>query len=258
MVKDIVVFTLHKSASMFIHQQCELLSNLSGIAYNSPNIEGEDLNPRRLLTDTTVWQSRHGCFAPIRFYVDIPEKHNYNIVLHLRDPRDVLVSMFYSYCFIHNGEIEANTGYRREVASLGIDKFVLDKASEKSSAYRGNYGTGSHIEDLVGNMPKRYQDYVDNLLGLNNVTLLKYEQMVTDYRSWLTQFIVPFPIENKQSVLDYLSARSAAYFPKRDSDVMSHVRHVTPGDHKNKLKPETIRQLNEIFSDTLDALGYQK
>ena len=124
--KDIIVFTLHKSASMFIHQQCKLLSSLSSIGYHSPNATGNVLNPRNLLTDKTIWQTRHGCFAPIRFYVDVPQMENYNIILHLRDPRDVLVSMFYSYCYIHDGEIDANTGYRKAVASQGIDKFVLN------------------------------------------------------------------------------------------------------------------------------------
>ena len=52
-----------------------------------------------------------------RFFVNIPHADNYRIILHLRDPRDVLVSMFYSYCYIHPGEVQANTGYRRAAAA---------------------------------------------------------------------------------------------------------------------------------------------
>lgn len=254
--KDIIVFTLHKSASTFIHKQCEYLSNLCGLPYNSPNVDNNKFNPRRLLTDTNVWRVNHGCFAPIRFYVDVPNLENYEIILHLRDPRDVLVSMFYSYCFIHNGEIPANTGYRSDVASEGIDAFVLGKAAERSSEYRGNYGTGGHVEDLIGNLPKRYSDYVEHLLGKPNVTFVKYEEMVTDYRSWLEKFIKPFPLGDKSKVVDNLVAKSPIFFPKRNTDVMNHVRHVTPGDHINKLKSSTIDQLNKIFSNTLNALGY--
>lgn len=41
-------------------------------------------------------------------------------------------------------------------------------------------------------------------------------------------------------------------------DKLSHRRHITPCDYNNKLKPDTIKQLDEIFADTLDVLGYDK
>ena len=258
MSDDIIVFTMHKSASMFIHKQCELLSGLSGIAYHSPNIANSGLDARRLLTDENVWRSLHGCFAPIRFFVNVPQLENYRVILHLRDPRDVLVSMFYSYCYIHAGEVEGNTGYRKEVADKGIDAFVLSKASEECPSYRGDYGTGAHSEDLIGNIPKRYRDYIDRLLGRPNVIFVKYEEMVTDYRSWLEKVIQPFPLENKETIIEKLVALSPTFFPKRTTDIMNHRRHITPGDYKEKLKPSTIRQLDDIFGNTLDVLGYEK
>jgi hypothetical protein len=241
---------------MFIHRQCELLCRRSGIAYHSPNLPGSGLDARRLLTDQEIWHSRHGCFAPIRFFVDIPRIEDYSVILHLRDPRDVLVSMFYSYCYIHPGEIAPDTGYRREVAEAGIDAFVLGKASQRSSGYRGDYGTGAHVEDLIGNLPRRYSDYLDRLVGKPNVILLKYEEMVGDYSGWLQKFLSSFPIEDKQRMVEELAAQRQTLFPRRELDVMNHVRHVTPGDHKVKLQGSTIRRLNEIFADTLARLGY--
>jgi len=255
---NVVVFTLHKSASMFLHHQCEHLCELSGMAYHSPNVPGSGLNARALLTDKELWKSRRGCFAPIRFYVDVPNMADCRILLHLRDPRDVLVSMFYSYCFIHAGEIEANTGYRKEAADKGIDAFVLAKATNDSAQYRGDYGTGGHVEDLIGNVARRYRDYIERLLGNPNVLLVKYEEMVTDYRAWLGKFLRPFPIEDKDQVIGDLVARAPALFPKRNGDVMSHVRHVAPGDYRTKLQPATIFKLDEIFADTLERLGYAK
>ena len=82
--------------------------------------------------------------------------------------------------------------------------------------------------------------------------------MVTDYRGWIEKFIKPFSIDDEKKIVDKLVAQSPTFFPKRNKDVMEHIRHVTPGDHKNKLKKSTIAQLNDIFSDTLDALGYEK
>jgi hypothetical protein len=255
---DILVFTLHKSASMFIHGQCELLSRMAGLTYHSPNLKGSELSARRLLTDRDLWSVRRGCFAPIRFFVDIPKLSDYQVILHLRDPRDVLVSMFYSYCFIHVGEIEANTGYRREVAERGIDDFVLAKASDRSGEFPGDYGTGGHIEDLIGNLPRRYRDYLDRLVGKPNVTLVSYEEMVTDYPAWLRKFIAPFPIPDKSRLIDDMAAQAPLLFPKREQDALHHVRHVSPGDYRLKLRPSTIRHLDEIFAGTLERLGYEK
>lgn len=243
---------------MFLHRQGELLSRLANLPYHSPNIPSSGLNARRLLTDQDIWSTRTGCFGPLRFFVEVPRLEEYQVLLHLRDPRDVLVSMFYSYCFIHNGEVQADTGYRARAASEGIDSFVLAKASGDSSKYPGDYGTGGHVEDLIGDVPSRYRRYLDQLVGRPNVRLLKYEEMVTDYRAWLTRFIEPFPIADKKAVIEEQAALAATYFPKREADVRNHVRHVTPGDHKTKLQPATIQRLNEIFADVLDALHYER
>ncbi len=258
MSKDIIVFTLHKCASMFIHQQCQLLSHLSGMTYNSPNTQNTLFTAQRLLTDRAIWGSHHGCFAPIRFFVDVPDFENYHTILHLRDPRDVLASMFYSYCYIHKGEIAGNTGYRKEAAEAGIDKFVLDKSLNRNSSYVGDYGTGQHLEDLIGNITDRYNDYINHVLGRSNVLFVKYEDMVTNYRGWLEKFIEPFPLSDKSRLIEELVAQSSEFFPERTTDRMAHRRHITPGDHKNKLKASTISQLNEIFGDILCALGYEQ
>lgn len=255
--RSIIVFTLHKSASMLIHHLCNKLSHDAGIQYFSPNLKNGGLDARVLLTNKGIWHDRHSCYAPIRFYVDVPDIHEYQILLHLRDPRDVLVSMYYSYCFIHNGEVGGNTGYRKEVADQGIDRFVLNMAKEEKPQIRGDYGTGSHVLDLTGNILKRYRDYIDHVLSRNNATLVKYEEMVTDFPSWLEKFVAPFPVKDKRASVKELVALAPQLFPTRSVDVMQHVRHVTPGDHKSKLKPETIDELDHVFLDVLEALDYK-
>lgn len=254
---DIIVFTMHKSASMFIHQLCAFLTKQSGMAYHSPNLNDSGIDAQRLLTDKELWRARHGCFAPVRFYVDVPHLDEYRIILHLRDPRDVLVSMYFSYCYIHAGEVSGNTDYRKQVAEQGIDAFVLTKARETCPSYRGNYGTGGNVQNITGNIVKKYRTYIDNVLGKPNVTFIKYEEMIADFRGWLEKFIEPFPLADKTNVVDQLARQSHEFFPKRSQDVMTHIRHVTPGDYKNKLKTSTIEELNTIFRDILLRLDYR-
>ena len=42
----------------------------------------------------------------------------------------------------------------------------------------------------------------------------------------------------------------------RKEDAWPHKRKVTPGDHREKLQPETIRQLDQLFAPVLDKPGY--
>jgi hypothetical protein len=242
---------------MFIHKQCEMLSRVSNIEYHSPNNSSPAFNAMQLLNNPEIWKNHHGCFAPVRFYVDVPDIQEYDVILHLRDPRDVLVSMFYSYCYIHPGEVEVNTGYRSEIANQGIDQFVLDHALGRTSHYRGDYGTGGHVKHAIGGLKTRYENYVQKLLNQDNVIFLKYETMVQNYPLWIGQFIQPFPIENKQEVIDFLVSKQDVFFPKHKEEKMTHVRKITPGDHKEKLKSTTIKELNAIFQDTLTALAYE-
>jgi hypothetical protein len=257
-MNTIVVFTLHKSASMLLHRHCESLCRIAGIDYHSPNLPASGLSARMLLTDPEIWRSRRGCIAPVRFWADLPESQDFSILLHLRDPRDVLVSMFYSYCYIHAGEIAPATGYRMEAIERGIDAFVLAKSGANDFPYPGDYGTGGHLEPLIGNVPTRYRRYLDRLLGRRNVTLLRYEEMVTDYRAWLEKFVRPFPLVNPVLTVEEMSARSGELFPARRTDQLTHVRHIAPGDHRLKLRRETIERLNEIYADVLGALGYER
>ena len=39
-------------------------------------------------------------------------------------------------------------------------------------------------------------------------------------------------------------------------NLMKHKRQVIPGDHRRKLKPETIATLNSDLADILDRYGY--
>jgi hypothetical protein len=58
-------------------------------------------------------------------------------------------------------------------------------------------------------------------------------------------------------LLDDLTSRAESSFTvKRGEDAWSHRRQVTPGDHRDKLKPETISRLNGVFREALEALRY--
>jgi hypothetical protein len=255
--KSVIVFTTHKAGSMLLHQVLRDICKMNKIEYFSPNETGTHQLPfDQIFGGEDFIAKRNGCFGPIRFFVPSAALDDANIVVHLRDPRDVLTSMFFSYCFAHPGEIEANTGYRKEVAEAGIDKFVLDMVDENFASYQGEYGRGARYRKQVGNIYDRYVTYLREIAGRPNALIISYEEMVLDFDSWLRKLLTTFESIAAEKTHTFVVHRHAESVKPSGEDIWAHKRKVTPGDYKEKLQPATISKLNLKFSEVLDALGY--
>ncbi len=245
---------------MPLYQLCRRLAQRAGYRHYSPN-GGDVLVPiRQLAEQPEHWLTQPGCFGPLRIYIPAPRMEDARILLHLRDPRDVLVSMFFSYCYSHSGEIEGGTGFRSEVAESGIDEFVWRMATAEVVPVTGDYGTGSHLWDLAGNVRKRYENYVSKILDRPNAVFVRYEDMVSDPVSWLRTVASIFGFEGQEQIERI--GMALAFYLKVDrlkvdrEDHWAHKRQIAPGDYKRKLRAETIGRLNDAFGDVLTRLGY--
>jgi hypothetical protein len=244
------------AGSMVLHRVLKDICDLNRLHYYSPNEAKTALPLDRIFGGYDFMAKKRGCFGPIRFFVPTRALDEASIILHLRDPRDVLVSMFYSYCYMHAGEIERHTGYRREVAEAGIDRFVLDMVGQAFYGYRGDYGIGSRYKQHVGNVLDRYQRYLEELFDRPNTIVLSYEEMVLAFPSWLGKVVAAFPLTHPEETRAVVEARHANTVAAEEEDAWSHKRKVTPGDHREKLRSETIRAMDEIFAPVLEKLGY--
>jgi hypothetical protein len=157
----------------------------------------------------------------------------YKTVLQLRDPRDVLTSLYFSTAFSHALISEKVIRRREEAQQMTIDDFVLMETKEYVPIY---------------------QEYVDFLLDKPNVLFLKYEDMVGGFEEWLAELIGHIGISADPALLNQL--RKEADFSVTSEDPYSQRRQVTPGDHKRKLKPETITELDRLFNPILKRLKY--
>ena len=255
--RNIIAYTTHKAGSMVLHRVLKDICELNRIRYFSPNESKTQLPFERIFAGEDFIAKNRGCFGPLRFFVPTKALDEASVILHLRDPRDVLVSMFYSYCYMHAGEIERHTGYRKAVAEAGIDKFVLDMVSPAFHEYRGDYGIGSRYKEHVGTVLDRYERYLSDLLGRPNTLAVSYEEMVLSFPSWLEKIVSAFELSDPEETRAVVAARHAnSVAAEGEEDVWSHKRKVTPGDHREKLKSETIRELDRIFAPVLERLGY--
>ncbi len=258
MQEKVLIYTVHKAASMFLHRVTSEVADELDIDYYSINDDAHHNAIRQESWKAFIEnEDRTGCFGPIRAGTAdpaIPEPlAAYRAVLHLRDPRDVLTSLFFSHAYSHArgaGRFNPSDEQRDEWQQAGIDEYVQNRAPE-----------------ILG----RYQQLCDQLLGRDNVLFVKYEDLIADYGSWLQQFLaafsaVPPPTRKWLGLVAYQNTPSRIHrklyrkhkheFSVSAEDVKQHKRQVIPGDHRRKLAGPTIENLNEQFHAVLTTLGY--
>lgn len=251
-------FTMHRSGSMVLHRSLLLAANRLGAPLISPNAGGMQVPFRKLATarDAITFPDAYVC-GPLRGFIPFPQLAEAKALLHVRDPRDVLVSMFFSYCYSHKGQIPGDTGYRREAAERGIDWFVAHLSEADPLEIQGDYGTGAGLVDLIGNVRQRYQDYAERLMPLPQTTLLKYEDMMDRPDVWIEGLSNALGLADASGFEEIIGTDSQAGAAANE-DQWAHRRQATPGDYRRKLKPETVDRLNDLYAPYLDAFGYSR
>lgn len=153
----------------------------------------------------------------------------------VRDPRDILVSSYYSLAYSHPlspaAEIrEQQLRERAEVQSMTLDDFALSQAEKQ----------------------RRYFACLHDLhTACSCGVLLRYEDMVDDFDRFAEGLCTHLDIRPR--VLRNLERRSR---PRRQPDESQHRRSGQTGQFRDRLSPETIRRLNEQLSETLKLFGY--
>lgn len=159
-------------------------------------------------------------------------------ILMLRDPRDVLTSLYFSIIYSHAIPENPEAGQlllrlRDEGSQISIDEYIGHLIAEWSESYR---------------------TYCSKLIDRPDVLFLKYENMVADFPSWFEQVTEFWQIDLSRRAKEKYLRR--ANFNVRRENKNAHKRKVTPGDFLAKLQPKTIEILNHEFRDVLDRLGY--
>jgi hypothetical protein len=158
-------------------------------------------------------------------------------ILLVRDPRDALVSEYFSNAYSHSvpGEGEARDIFLRQRAEAlrsGVCEYALAMAPALRSTLR---------------------DYTP-FLSLPNLRLYRYEQAVMDKRWFLGEICEHFRWEASEEQIGQIL--SWADVRPSDEDPSRFIRKVTPGDHREKLDGPTIRALNRILGEELARFGY--
>lgn len=247
--QSILFFTVFKAASSFIGEVLNKITAGSGLTpvdldgYFFDRGQGREWEGGGRKLYPVQYNSQGYFYGPFRsFNRQIPGLDQYKIILVLRDPRDVLVSGYYSL-------------YSHAIASTAGKKEI--RAIQERRRHRLTQTIDEYVIDKVANGPQfmaRYYEYHRELMGKPNVLFLKYEEMVTDFASWLEKLLDFLDSRLSDELLNEIKA--LANFNVVKEDKFRHKRQVTPGDHERKLKKETVEQLNGMLKELLDMFEY--
>ena len=249
-VKSIIHFSMNKSATQYIKntlRKVALENKVIPVAIHDyaffskiPYLSG--LSQQQMEEYKHIFKPKGYLYSVFGGMVEnIDNLENYKIILSIRDPRDILVSLYFSNAFSHRTPPKTSNKRskflkeRKWAQSVDIDEFVIAKADQ---------------------LYQIYNKYKTDLCTLNNVSIVKYENMVSDFDSWFENLIKisGMKISNKlrqQAIEESINKRN------RKENILSPERKGVSGDYVKKLKPETVAILNNKFESILNFFEYE-
>lgn len=237
---SVLLFTTHKCASTLLNRLLEMFSEHSAMSHVdldgylcgwNRNRQGAD-HPDVL--DRAYFNQGY-LYGPCRSFRAVKNLDEYRPILVLRDPRDILVSRYYSMGHSHSVISPNILEARDDAREQSIDEYVL----AESAIYETHF-----------------HDYLEHVYENENVDELfvTYEEMLYESADFLTRlesFLgITLPEEEQQYVLT-----EELELPEEE-DKQSHRRSGVSGQFQEELEPETIEELNARFEAPLEAFGF--
>lgn len=236
---SVVFFSCHKSGSSIGLKYLKRLARENELKHINYDAYTSSVSPdSKKLFDDASFQKRayypkayfFGCY---RFYRPIPNLKDYRVVLLLRDPRDVLVSYYYSMKYNNTIHQQKGLDVRNRLQTTSLDDYVLE---------------------ILPRFKKVFEDYITQVYGKDNVFFAKFEELINDSASWLKNASEHCNLKCSDDLLQRISEGISANLKVEKKH--KHHRKASPGEFKEKLKDKTIQILNAEFKVILEKLNY--
>lgn len=161
-------------------------------------------------------------------------------VLMVRDPRDALVSEYFSNAFSHSLPASGAAG--------PMSKFML-KEREKALA--------SSVSEYVIQRAPSFAHTLEELKPVvtdPNAVMFRYEDYIFKKRQLITEIVQHFGWACDDALMT--SILGWADVVPSEERPREFVRRVTPGDYAEKLDAATIAKVNEQLAGVMGAFGY--
>ncbi|MGA8194017.1 MAG: sulfotransferase domain-containing protein [Acetobacteraceae bacterium] len=235
--------TMHKAGSVFVDQVLSQLMVSEGFEHVDLALQAFQMGVREHLYCVAHAHelSRPRCyFGPFRgpYIRKMPGLERLRLVAQVRDPRDCIISLYYSLIYSHPPPAQgpAKEKYERNLAvtqSADLETFVRKQARQ--------YAVRMHV----------LQDVFQRA---QNGILLRYETMVGAPLEWLSALCEFLRIDLSPQIANWVSKEMCTN--DLVEDVSRHKRQVFPGDFRRKLTASMQDQLTSMLRPHLDAFGY--
>ncbi|EDX86885.1 Sulfotransferase domain superfamily [Synechococcus sp. PCC 7335] len=165
---------------------------------------------------------------------------DYRACLLVRDPRDCLVSQYYSMGRSEDSShvspkknTEAWLEFCRKQATNTIDDYAL-----------------VNCEWLF----TKFENYLAVVINNPNIRVFRYEDIYFDKLSFLIDMLEWFSIPIDQTVVEAVAKQND--IRPDEEDWSKHIRKGTPGDYREKLSAETTSKLTTYFAELMANYGY--
>ncbi len=245
---SVLSFSLPKAGSVLLENIMVDLSRRAGLGYFSLETA---LFERGVPIDDTPKEAGelffpcgycYGGFRRLAASYDIPILASAKKILLVRDPRDMLVSLYFSITTSHRPPgadagpeaLERFERDRAKVSAIPIDVFMKHRAERFSRLYLS----------------------YDRILDDPSLRVFRYEDVLYEKRRWVTDICEWFGWDVALGARDAI-ADAHDMIPEAENPG-AHVRRAHPGDHREKLDPKTIAFLNDLLAPILDRHGYER
>jgi hypothetical protein len=172
-------------------------------------------------------------YGPLRFPIDFPNRKAFQHLFFLRDPRDVIVSSYYSFGFTHalppNSKGEKNLlKVREEIQQKSIDQYAIDFSDELVQRYNG-----------FKNLRENCDSYI----------YLKYDDFTSNTKQFILNLTNYLNISLTNNDIELLCKEASPV--QKNIQKENHKRSGKSGQFMNELQPETVLILNKKFKETL-------
>lgn len=175
--------------------------------------------------------------APTSFYGDPIFDQGQKLLL-VRDPRDVLVSEYFSNAYSHSlPKVEGGHSILAQERSRALQSSIEDYVLARVHALN---------QTISG-----YQ----RILSTPNLKIIRYEDVIFDKASWCGIIASHFDMAITPRLVDDILGW--ADVRPESEDPTAFVRNVNPGDHKRKLSSATISLLDANLDPIWRTIGYE-
>ena len=274
----ICYFGHHRCSSTWISEIIQLFSAETGRIYrvvHSPSQFDQDLDRFIIEQNVAVLSYTNACYKYVK---DLKNFWGFHVV---RDPRDMLVSAYFSHLYSHPTDRWPKLAEHRETlkrvskdegirSEMVFSKFAFD------DMLTWNYSLPNvlevRMEDLIRPSYAKFFEIFEFLDFIDYDTPI-YKRLTCDIVSLLNRIhysrkysvLMPFRFPREQITAQHLLlmlydrrfSRLSKGRKPGEQDVRSHYRKGQPGDWKNHFSKQNIELFKEMYNPVLLKLGYE-